>query len=222
MKKLILPLLLLVAFGMLAAVESDPSNVVGYVKYPCVSGYTAVALPMEEGYTLTSEVGNNYAGSVDAISVWNQTVQQWDLCQGYDLGGEYLWDPDFSIATGTPLLFTNILAYDFYSIGDLPATNAQYTTVAGYNYIMLPLNKSSLNLTSLVGADIGNSISDNLSVWNNTNQSWDLSQNYDLGGDYLWDPDFPVTIGQPMLYVAISPTTWPPSPRGVNFGTRSK
>ncbi len=46
MKKLILPLLLLVAFGMLAAVESAPSDVVGYFKKSIASdGWEAFAIP---------------------------------------------------------------------------------------------------------------------------------------------------------------------------------
>jgi len=46
MKKLILPLLLLVAIGMLAAVESDPSNIVGYFKKTInTNSWQAVALP---------------------------------------------------------------------------------------------------------------------------------------------------------------------------------
>ncbi len=46
MKKLILPLLLLVAFGMLAAVESDPSDVVGYFKKTIApNSWQAIALP---------------------------------------------------------------------------------------------------------------------------------------------------------------------------------
>lgn len=46
MKKLILPLLLLVAIGMLAAVESDPSDVVGYFKKSIASdGWEAFSIP---------------------------------------------------------------------------------------------------------------------------------------------------------------------------------
>ncbi len=48
MKKLILPLLLLVAFGMLAAVESDPSDVVGYFKKVVADGgVQGIALPFD-------------------------------------------------------------------------------------------------------------------------------------------------------------------------------
>lgn len=52
MKKLILPLLLLVAFGMLAAVESDPSEVVGYFKLDIADNqWQAISMPFDYGVT---------------------------------------------------------------------------------------------------------------------------------------------------------------------------
>ena len=74
MKKLILPLLLLVAFGMLAAVESDPSAIVGYVKYPCVAGYNTIALAMEQGYTMASEVGD--AIPATTVGTWDPAAEE--------------------------------------------------------------------------------------------------------------------------------------------------
>ncbi len=50
MKKLILPLLLLIAFGMLAAVESDPSEVVGYFKLDIAENqWQAISMPFDYG-----------------------------------------------------------------------------------------------------------------------------------------------------------------------------
>jgi hypothetical protein len=60
MKRFILPLMILLFVGSLLAVESAPSEVVGYVKYDCVAGLNLVALPMSQGYTLSSEVGDTY------------------------------------------------------------------------------------------------------------------------------------------------------------------
>ena len=67
MKKILLPLLLILAVGMLAAVESEPSEVVGYVKYDCLVGLNLVAMPMDDGLTLTSEVGAIYNMSFDHL-----------------------------------------------------------------------------------------------------------------------------------------------------------
>jgi len=59
MKKLILPLLLLVAFGMLAAVESNPSDVVGYFKRTATLNVPdAFALPFNYGDPLTMTPDN--------------------------------------------------------------------------------------------------------------------------------------------------------------------
>ena len=96
----------------------------------------------------------------------------------------------------------------------MPAANAQYTIINGLNTIMLPLNKSALNLTSLVGMDISplDEI-DTINLWDNTGQYWNGCVNF-TGG--FWIPDEPVTIGMPM-YVssqAAAPITWPTGPRG--------
>lgn len=214
MKKLLFVLLVLVAFGMLAAVESDPSATVGYVKYPCLTGLNFLALPMDQGYVLASEVGGTYPGMLDAISYWDAASQSWVTSQYY-VDFE-MWDPDFNVAPGS-VLFVNALSnFDFYSIGDMPAANAQYSLLTGLNSIMLPLNKSALNFASLVGVDIGTL--DAISYWDAATQSWVTSQYY---VDFeMWDPDFEVSIGTAMLVNSLSATTWPAGPRAT-FGTRN-
>ncbi len=69
MKKLILPLLLLVAFGMLAAVESDPSDVVGYFKRPIAAGgWEPFSLPFDYAdLTVDTVLGTQFA-DMDAVS----------------------------------------------------------------------------------------------------------------------------------------------------------
>jgi hypothetical protein len=100
MKKLILPLLLLVAFGMLAAVESDPSAIVGYVKYPCVAGYNTIALAMEQGYTMASEVGD--AIPATTVGTWDPAAEIWIKIDAFPWGG---WDgTDYATTIGMPLL----------------------------------------------------------------------------------------------------------------------
>ena len=116
MKKLIFPLLLMLAIGMLAAVESDPSNVVGYVKYPCVAGVNTVALPMEQGFEWSTEVGDHIGATM--VGTWNPGAELWDAISAFPWGG---WDgDDFVVAPGAPLLVNVDDAVDFFSIGDLP------------------------------------------------------------------------------------------------------
>jgi len=197
MKKLILPLLLLVAFGMLAAVESDPSNVVGYVKYPCVVGLNHIALPMDQNLTMASDWAADYPGLMDAMSYWDAATQSW--ISALDLG---YWEGDFPVGPGSVMMLYALSNFPGYSIGDLPATNATYSMIAGLNDIMVPLNRSDITMAGTAGDEIG--VLDAMNYWDNTTQSWASALN--LG---YWEGDFPVTIAFPMQVYALSPATWP-------------
>ena len=103
MKKLIIPLLFIFAIGILAAVESEPSEVVGYVKYPCVVGDNFVAMPMNDGHTVVSEVTAYYNATQDiimSVNIYDPIIQGWSACTNY--GGNY-FEPDPEISIGTPL-----------------------------------------------------------------------------------------------------------------------
>jgi len=67
MKKILLPLLLILAVGMLAAVESEPSEVVGYFKLTAESNFwTPVSLPFDYGDLSVANVIGDF-GDQDAI-----------------------------------------------------------------------------------------------------------------------------------------------------------
>jgi len=190
-------------------VESVPSEVVGYVKYPCVVGLNMVALPMNQGYTAASEVGEAYSGYIDEIINWYEDYQVWEGAVYIpDLG---MWDPDFAVAPGSVFLIHALLPFDFFSIGTLPPANAQYNIVFGDNSAMIPLNKSNLSTTALAGSSIGNGESVNtINLWNSTAQSWIASVNYGIG---YWDPALSTPIGTPMFLNSGSSFMWPTSPR---------
>ncbi|MDD4309770.1 MAG: hypothetical protein PHO32_05275 [Candidatus Cloacimonetes bacterium] len=206
MKKFILPLLLLLAVGMLAAVESDPSDVVGYLKYPCVAGLNLVALPMDSGYTLASEViaAYNTGDEIDTVFMWNADFQIWDYTQNQ--GGNY-FDPDFAVAPGSVLYFNTSTGFDFYSMGPLPVANANYPVVAGLNLVMVPLNRSDCVLGSQIATEVGVDQVDTIFMWNPL-QVWDYTQNQ--GGDYF-DPDFALNIGTPVYFNSAVTGVWPPA-----------
>jgi len=98
MKKLILPLLLLVAFGMLAAVESDPSDVVGYFKKTVADGaFQAIGIPFAyTSLTVNDVIGNQFTDG-DAIQDINSGFQTffytgfgWDGdLASFEYGGGY-------------------------------------------------------------------------------------------------------------------------------------
>lgn len=208
MKKFILPLLLLLAIGMLAAVESDPSAVVGYVKYDCVIGDNAVAMPMVQTFTTTTEFGAQYPGDeINTISIWNAESQYWESSVNY--GGGF-WDPELPVGTGVVLFFNTTADLTYYSIGDLPETNAQYNFVIGDNAVMVPLDRSDLTTTALAGATMGDGETVNtISLWNPAGQYWESSVNY--GGGF-WDPELNTSIGTPMFLNSGTEEVWPAAP----------
>jgi len=214
MKKLIIPLLFIFAIGILAAVESEPSEVVGYVKYPCVVGNNFVAMPMNDGHTLVSEVTASYNANGDVINtvnIYDPTVQQWNGCTNF--GGNY-FEPDLEVGPGSVLFFTSYQALDFYSIGAMPATNAQYTIVNGNNTIMVPLNKSSLNCVSLLAMDMGpNDEINAVNLWDTSAQGWNGCTNF--GGNYF-EPDPEISIATPLFLTSYANFIWPSGPRSTN------
>jgi hypothetical protein len=219
MKKIILPLLLILAFGMLAAVESAPSAVVGYVKYDCVIGDNFVAMPLVQSFTTTTEFGAPFGEDINTINMWNSGSQAWDASVNY--GGGF-WDPELPVETGSVLFFNSYAPLTYYSIGSLPATNAQYSIVTGDNTVMIPLNKSDLSTTALAGATMGDGETVNtINMWNPASQAWDASVNY--GGGF-WDPEYATTIGTPLFLNSYTDETWPLGPRSVTpqFKTRNK
>jgi hypothetical protein len=200
MKKVILPLLLILAFSFLAAVESDPSAVVGYVRYDLVAGNNLVALPMECPWNMASELGDSFAGNVTQISYWDAATQM--FVGAFDLGG--FWDGDFPIATNDVLMLYSGAAVPFYSLGNLPAP-ATYNLVAGNNTLMIPLNKPALAWASDLGAELMAGSTDQISRWDNAGQLFVGA--FDLGG--FWDGDFEIGIAMPLMAYSYSPITWP-------------
>ncbi len=197
MKKIILPLLLILAIGILAAVESAPSEVVGYVKYDCVAGLNLIALPMDAGYTMASDFAAAYPGAMDAMSYWDNATQSW--VTAVDWG---YWEGDFAVTPGSVMMISALAPFGAFSIGDLPAANASYALVAGLNTLMVPLNRSNITMAGDVGTEIGTL--DAISGWDNATQSWATAVDWGY-----WEGDFPVSIGYPLMASSLSATTWP-------------
>jgi len=197
MKKLIIPLLFIFAFSILAAVESEPSEVVGYVKYPCVAGLNHIALPMDQGLTMASDFAALYPDMLDTMNYWDAASQSW--VAAVNLG---YWEGDFPVQPGSVLMINSLADFNAYSIGNMPATNATYNLSVGLNDIMIPLNRSDISMAGQVGDEI--QVLDTMSYWDNTTQTWVAAVN--LG---YWEGDFSVTIGFPMQVNALSEVIWP-------------
>jgi len=102
----------------------------------------------------------------------------------------------------------------------MPSTNAQYNIIPGLNTIMVPLNMSTLTLTSEVAASIGDGeYLDTINLWDAVSQTWAFATNY--GGGF-WDPDLSVSIGTPLFVNSTNSVTWPTGPRTLKSLSTSK
>lgn len=203
MKKLLLPLLLILSFSFLAAVESDPSAVVGYVKYDLAAGLNLVALPMDQGFTSASAFGT-YAGA-NIVQKWDPATESWspmisemELMPGW-------WDGDFVVGPGDVVMINVAGAGALYSVGGLPAP-ATYSLVAGLNSIMIPLNRSDLTQASVAGTEIGATV---VQKWNTTTETWSpmISEMEMMPG--WWDGEIDISIAEPLLVLVGEASVWP-------------
>jgi len=212
MKKLLLPLLALLFVGSLIAVESAPSEVVGYVKYELVAGNNTIALPMDQPYAMASELGDDIGAST--MGYYDSANQLWVVVDANPWGG---WTADFNVNNGQALWVNTATETSFYSLGDIPALLPSYNLVAGNNMIMLPLDKSDLNLASLVGDDIGAST---MGFYDSANQIWVVIDANPWGG---WTADFATIIGDPLWVNIDAAGTWPaPSGRAIQGKSAKK
>jgi hypothetical protein len=212
MKKLILPLLLLVAFGMLAAVESDPSNVVGYVKYPCYTGISYVAYPM--GNDVTAEAAATpYLPNVSAIAKWSNSGQSWSSIT-YD--AEFMeWSGSMPLDNSGCMTFTAESNFDYYSLG-APLNTVTWDIYAGLNRIYVPLNRSDLGTAEELADEVGGI--ESVAWYTNSTHSW-ASITYDA--EFMeWSGTKAVSIGDPLTLASTSGTmhTWPARSGNTNYG----
>ncbi len=207
MKKLLILTMMCVLIGSMVALESDPSEVVGYVKYECVTNANGdlnfIAASLDAGYTIASELGADYP-DIASIRYWDSTNQVWVSSDNY--GGGF-WFPDNPINPNQPLFITVTAGFDLYFAGGLNA-EPSYSLVTNangdLNTIMLPFSKSDLTDTQLLGDDIG--VCASIRNWDHTNQAWVASDNY--GGGF-WFPVNQVEVAQPYYVTVTSNVTWP-------------
>lgn len=201
MKKLILPLLLILGITMLVAVESAPSEVVGYVKYACSPGLNLIAMPLNNTYLTTEDLGNAYP-AITSIQKWTGTG--W-YAVNYDPA--WGWDDQFPLDDTSVLFVALESSADIFSLGPVQEPLPQFTFAVGLNTIYLPLNQSDITNTELLGTELP-SIS-SIQKW--TGDSW-YAVNYDPA--WGWDDQFDLSIGMPM-FVAVDSATdpWPAAPR---------
>ena len=198
MKKLVLPLLLLLGISMLLAqAVSEPSEVVGYVKYECAPGLNFIALPLNNEFATTEELGAAYP-EITSIQKW--TGDSW-YSVNYDI--DWGWDGSFDLDDSSVLFVGLENPVNIYSLGSVQSTLPQFDFTVGLNPIYLPLSKSSITDTELLGQELPAITS--IQKW--TGDSW-YSVNYDI--DWGWDGAFDLSIGMPIFISLDSPVDpWP-------------
>jgi len=211
MKKFILPLVLLLAIGMLAAVQSEASDVVGYVKYDCYAGVNYIALPLGT-VTLAEDIGTLHLPLVTSIYKWNATAQGWTSIS-YDAEYEE-WGGTMPVVNGDVIVMASTGPFSFYSLGDV-AVNSPYSIKTGYNRISLPLDRSDVVDAATIGDEIGGQTA--IYKWSNVLQGW-TSISYDQEYEE-WGGVMPISIGDPIVTGSTVETTWPAAAKQINSKT---
>jgi hypothetical protein len=203
MKKTMLAFLLIASIVMLSALESDPSDVVGFVKYGMLTGLNLVALPMNAGFTTSAQVGNAITNA-NQMSKWDNVSQIW-VSSAKNMFGN--WVSPFAVTGGMPLMARTTSASDFYVAGSMYTPEPNYNILTGLNLVMVPLSKTTLTTSALVGNDM---VSVNqMSKWDNVSQIW-ISSAKNMFGN--WVSPFATQIGMPLMARATAAFTWPTPP----------
>ena len=209
MKNIILLVLFLYCLT-LVSIESDPSEVVGYVKYQCQENangnYTPIAISMNSGYTRASELDADYP-EITSIGVWNSETQQWDI--GVDYGAGH-WFPDPEFSENQPILVTVSETIDIYIAGTMNS-DPSYFLITNENGnstpIMLPLD-SEITSPTMLGENTPEVNS--ISFWNPTTQLWEISVN---NGENEWSTNPIMEAGNVYFFSVDSDITWPDNDR---------
>jgi len=204
MKRLLVIGMVLVFASSMFALESDPSEVVGYVTYGCETtdgtDLNFIALPMNSGYVMASALGDAI-GACDVVNVWDPAGQGW--LSASDLG--FMWAGDFALNAGYSYMVNVTADTDVYIYGGMitqPTYNLVTTDGTDLNSIMVPVT-SIFGMASELGNDIG--VCDVVNNWDATGQGW-LSAS-DLG--FMWAGDFAIEIGMPLMVNVTADVTWP-------------
>jgi len=203
-------ILLLFIPVLLLALESEPSEVVGYVKYEGgVAGYQFVANSMATGYTMASELGNAIGiANCNSISIWKSDTQGWNTST-YIFGS---WNNDQAIIEGDVIMCGMLNPADVYMAGALPALPS-YSLEIGYSSVMIPLDRSDITMASELGDEIGVGNVNSINTWDADNQVW-VTTSYIFGS---WNNDQPLEIGTPILLGVSSDYTWPTTRNSVSL-----
>jgi len=200
MKKLLILGMMVLFLSSLIAVESEPSDVVGFMKYDLNTGRNFIALPMNSGYATSVDVAGDISGS-DQMSYFDEITQSW-VTSGKNMFGN--WVTPFNVDGGMAIMARTTVASSFYSAGSMFDPEPNYSIVVGRNSIMVPFSKATLTTSSTLADDIGGI--DQMSYFDSTTQAWVTSGKNMFGN---WVTPFDVNVGMAVMARSISTTSWP-------------
>ena len=225
MKKLIILLALIATFSFMFAVESEPSDVVGFVKYECITTGTTnlnyVAVSLEAGITTAQDYANDVgdAGVVNQVSRWDAINQGWETVTYSQLPFppfNWVWSDDFDVLNGDVLVINVTENVDYYCAGDIasdPIYNFITTVTTNLNTLMLPLGKSAIGDAQALANDIGDAgVVNQVSCWDASLQGWETITYSQLPFppyNWVWSDNFNVDIGAGYMVNLTENATWP-------------
>jgi len=210
MKKLVMIGMVLVFAASIFALESEPSEVVGYVTYECVlaegTDWNFIALSMGTGLLTTADLGDAISGC-NSISVWN--VESQSSSQTTWMGPPFnQWTNIQDLDDGYAYMVNVTEAVDVYIAGGMivqPTYDLALAEGTDWNWIMVPMD-ATFTQSSGIADDIG--VCNAIGNWNATTQS--TSQSTWMGPPFnQWTNVFDIAIGMPLLVNINSEVSWP-------------
>jgi hypothetical protein len=206
MKKMIVSLMLIISMFAFAA-ESAPSATVGYVKYSNVvtagTDLNHIAIPVTNGWTSSS--------NIDPTSLYYNSIQKWNPVTQLNVISSRVgltWLTPFAIVPGDHLTLNAKVNHDLIvngTVNDIPAYNLIVTAGTDLNHFMMPLTKSNLTTSTLLGTDI--STCNSIQRWNASTQLMQISSKVGL----TWLTPYAVAIADPLVVNMTAAKTWPTS-----------
>ncbi|MDD3050802.1 MAG: hypothetical protein PHR06_06605 [Candidatus Cloacimonetes bacterium] len=190
MQRLFYTLFLVALVFCLFAIESAPSNVVGFFRYECLMGDNFIALPLA-GHTSVSELIADYP-QITEVKKWDTANQQWQITSTLETGMPYLINCS-----------SDIIVYSYGDITQQPQYSLQTTNSTNANLIMIPLGENTIQTASDLAEDITQC--DTVSEWLNDQQAWKTAVNKPEG----WENDFEVTGGKVYFININGESIWP-------------
>jgi hypothetical protein len=175
MKKFVLALILIVAVAGMA-IESGPSNTVGFVTHTATAGAAGTGFSFvtyslaNEDYNHTSEIAAMFEGTgltISYISRYNNESKSWQLAPF-----------DLNLGDNVLVALNGNAEFTYATFGDVPEDySVSFNLTNNYNFITIPLNINELYPSGATVGDITDDIGQvsYMAKFNPVTQSWGIA-----------------------------------------------